>query len=310
MIQFEVLWYHWKHQFFMQILHTRKKEALLEGDSNNKKILLAGLGCCLKNQVNPENKEGWKKSLSESTEGLQGRGGGASQGIHILCKQTWAKLICTNQCRCFQASKENQIPHFLQSTRSACTSWSPSSFHSTTSAVIKLPKTRACTKTKMFFISPQVVNIYYCVQCMGYLQELKNLRKAMSLQTWIFWGNEGCLSRTQKGEEEEEEEEGWNSHDFAAGWLPCNRHQQIRLAMYYLNSKDSTSYLISPFEHFTCPFTLLLTHSYFSSPSNSFITAKRKISHAILYWVVCITSVVGRFLCLLFFFCQFWFKVE
>jgi hypothetical protein len=42
----------------MQILHTRKKEALLEGDSNNKKILLAGLGCCLKNQVNPENKEG------------------------------------------------------------------------------------------------------------------------------------------------------------------------------------------------------------------------------------------------------------
>jgi hypothetical protein len=27
--------------------------------------------------------------------------------------------------------------------------------------------------------------------------------------------------------------------------LPCNRHQQIRLAMYYLNSKDSTSYLIS-----------------------------------------------------------------
>jgi len=28
--------------------------------------------------------------------------------------------------------------------------------------VIKLPKTRACTKTKMFFISPQVVNILLC----------------------------------------------------------------------------------------------------------------------------------------------------
>lgn len=234
MIQFEVLRYHWKHQFFMQILHTRKKEALLEGDSNNKKIPLAGLGCYLKNQVNPKNKEDWKKSLSESTEGLQGRGGGASQGIHILCKQTWAKLICTNECWCFQASKENQIPHFLQSTRAACTSWSPSSFHSTTSAVIKLPKTRACTKTKMFF-----------------------------MQTWIFWGNEACLSGTQK--REEEDEEGWNSHDFAAGWLPCNRHQQIRLAVYYLNSKDSTSYLIS--SHLT----LWTFHLPFHTPTHSLL---------------------------------------
>jgi len=149
----------------------------------------------------------------------------------------------------------------------------------------------------------------------------------MSLQTWIFWGNEACLSRTQKGEEEEEEEEeGWNSHDFAAGWLPCNRHQQIRLAMYYPQQQGFnilsyliSSHLISPFEHFTCPFTLPLTHFCFSSPSNSFITAKRKISNAILYWVVFASLVLQFALVLLllagsffffFFFCQFWFRVE
>ncbi len=122
----------------------------------------------------------------------------------------------------------------------------------------------------------------------------------MSLQTWIFWGNEACLSRTQKGGRRMRRRRRRRRVEFTwvCSWMVAMQQTSANTVSNVLPQKQGfnilsyliSSHLISPFEHFTCPFTLPFTHSYFSSPSNSFITAKRKISHAILYWVVCITS--------------------